>query len=86
MLLSIVIPLCNERRTLGAVLATVARALLVISKEVIVVDDCSKGGTREWSNANFPDDPRSGDPGARLALRCTPGEILTQKPTESQLG
>jgi glycosyltransferase involved in cell wall biosynthesis len=44
MLLSVVIPVYNERRTLGAVLTTVARSLPEVSKEIIVVDDCSTDG------------------------------------------
>ena len=60
MLLSIVIPVYNERHTLGAILGVVARTLPDVSKEIIVVDDCSKDGTREWLKANFPDGARSG--------------------------
>jgi glycosyltransferase involved in cell wall biosynthesis len=60
MLLSIVIPIYNERHTLGTILAVVARTLTDVSKEVIVVDDCSKDGTREWLQANFPDGERNG--------------------------
>jgi glycosyltransferase involved in cell wall biosynthesis len=60
MLLSIVIPVYNERHTLGTVLAAVARALPAVSKEIIVVDDYSRDGTREWLKANFADGPRSG--------------------------
>ncbi len=60
MLLSVVIPVYNERHTLGTVLAVVARSLPNVSKEIIVVDDCSKDGTREWLKTNFPDGPRSG--------------------------
>jgi glycosyltransferase involved in cell wall biosynthesis len=60
MLLSVVIPVYNERRTLGAVLTTVARSLPEVSKEIIVVDDCSTDGTREWLQANFVNGPRSG--------------------------
>jgi len=60
MLLSIIIPVFNERHTLGVVLANVARALPGISKEIIVVDDYSQDGTREWLKTNFPDGPRSG--------------------------
>ena len=60
MLLSIIIPVFNERHTLGVVLANVARALPGISKEIIVVDDYSRDGTREWLKTNFPDGPRSG--------------------------
>ena len=60
MLLSIIIPVFNERHTLGVVLANVARALPGISKEIIVVDDYSQDGTREWLKTNFPEGPRSG--------------------------
>jgi glycosyltransferase involved in cell wall biosynthesis len=60
MLLSIIIPVFNERHTLGVVLANVARALPSVSKEIIVVDDYSDDGTREWLKTNFPDGPRSG--------------------------
>jgi len=59
-LLSIIIPAFNERETLGMVLATVSRALPTVNKEIVVVDDCSKDGTREWLRANFPDGPRTG--------------------------
>jgi glycosyltransferase involved in cell wall biosynthesis len=60
MLLSVIVPVYNERHTLGTVLAVVARNLPDVSKEIIVVDDCSKDGTREWLGTNFPDGPRSG--------------------------
>jgi glycosyltransferase involved in cell wall biosynthesis len=60
MLLSVIVPVYNERHTLGTVLAVVARNLPDVSKEIIVVDDCSKDGTREWIGTNFPDGPRSG--------------------------
>src|SRR3974390_357805 len=60
MLLSIIIPVYNERQTLGTVLATVAGALPGVSKEIVVIDDCSKDGTREWLMANFPQGERRG--------------------------
>jgi glycosyltransferase involved in cell wall biosynthesis len=60
MLLSIIVPVYNERHTLGATLVAVARALPNVGKEIIVVDDCSQDGTREWLKANFPEGPRSG--------------------------
>ena len=60
MLLSVVIPVYNERHTLGPILGVVARSLPDVSKEIIVVDDCSNDGTREWLQANFPDGARSG--------------------------
>jgi hypothetical protein len=58
--LSVVIPVYNERHTLAAVLAAVGRALPGVPKDIIVVDDCSTDGTRDWLRANFPDGPRSG--------------------------
>ena len=69
MLLSIVIPVYNERHTLGTILSVVARALPNVSKEIIVVDDCSKDGTREWLKNNFPDGARSGSMGAATTTR-----------------
>jgi glycosyltransferase involved in cell wall biosynthesis len=60
MLLSVIIPVYNERQTLGTILGVVARTLPNVSKETIVVDDCSNDGTRERLKANFPDGARSG--------------------------
>jgi glycosyltransferase involved in cell wall biosynthesis len=59
-LLSVVIPVYNERHTLGRVLAAVSRALPGVPKNIIVVDDCSTDGTREWLKANFPVGARTG--------------------------
>ena len=55
MLLSVIIPVYNERHTLGFVLHLFARALPNVNKEIIIVDDCSNDGTREWLKANFAD-------------------------------
>jgi glycosyltransferase involved in cell wall biosynthesis len=60
MLLSIVIPVYNERLTLGSILVAIARALPNVSKEIVIVDDYSKDGTREWLETNFPDGQRGG--------------------------
>ena len=60
MLLSVVIPAYNERHTLGTIIRVVARAMPGVSKEIVVVDDCSTDGTREWLKANFPEGPRKG--------------------------
>ncbi len=47
MLLSVVIPCYNERHTIGEILAAV-RAAPPADKEIIIVDDCSRDGTREF--------------------------------------
>jgi len=60
MLLSIIIPIYDELHTLPTVIANLARTLPDLNKEIIIVDDCSKDGTREWLKANFPEGPRSG--------------------------
>jgi len=52
MKLSIVIPAYDKRDTIGRVLVAVAQALPGVAKEVTVVDDCSKDGTREWLQRN----------------------------------
>src|SRR5688500_7604139 len=65
MLISVIIPLYNERQTLGLVLMKVSRALPLVRKQIIIVDDCSTDGSREWLKANFPDGGRSG---SRLEL------------------
>jgi glycosyltransferase involved in cell wall biosynthesis len=71
--LSVIIPAYNERATLGKVIAIAAAALPDIAKELVVVDDGSSDGTREWLKANFPDGPRAGttislDPAGNLAF------------------
>jgi glycosyltransferase involved in cell wall biosynthesis len=53
MLLSVVIPVYNERHTLGVILTRVAACLPAVGKEIIIVDDSSRDGTREWLRANF---------------------------------
>lgn len=60
MMLSVIIPVFNERRTLGAILEIVAKTLPNVSKEIIVVDDCSKDGAREWLKASFPEGAKTG--------------------------
>jgi glycosyltransferase involved in cell wall biosynthesis len=56
----VIVPVYNERKTLGIILTIVTRALPSVSKEIIVIDDCSTDGTREWLESNFPNGPRSG--------------------------
>src|SRR5215469_7838652 len=59
MLLSVVIPVYNERYTLGLVLATISRVLAGVHKEIIIVDDYSDDGTREWIRTNLPSGSRT---------------------------
>ena len=60
MQLSVIVPVYNERHTLGKVLTQIARALPGVSKEIVIVDDGSRDGTREWLQANIPDGERGG--------------------------
>lgn len=52
--LSVVIPVYNERATLPEILRLVMLALPGVAKQVIVVDDCSTDGTREWLTEYLP--------------------------------
>ena len=45
--LSIVIPCYNEKETITRILDVVQNVDIPYHKEIIVVDDCSKDGTRE---------------------------------------
>ena len=44
-MLSIIIPVYNERLTLARLLARVSRALAGVNKEIITIDDCSTDGS-----------------------------------------
>jgi glycosyltransferase involved in cell wall biosynthesis len=46
--LSIIIPVFNERKTVMKLLQQVARQPVPLHKELIIVDDCSTDGTREF--------------------------------------
>jgi len=50
MLLSIIIPCYNEKDTIKSIIKAVSDAPLSINKEIIVVDDFSIDGTREFLN------------------------------------
>ncbi len=52
--LTVVIPAYNERETLPRILRAVALALPGVTREVVLIDDCSTDGTREWIAATFP--------------------------------
>ena len=45
--LSIVIPAYNEKQTIAHVVDSVMAAPIKLAREIIIVDDCSKDGTRE---------------------------------------
>ena len=59
--LSIVIPIYNEHHLLPTVLEKVRSVAMPLEVELILVDDCSKDGTREWLRAN-----ESGKPNTRV--------------------
>jgi len=52
--LSVVVPVYDEIRTIGSVLARLSAALPHVAKQIIVVDDGSTDGTRDWLTENFP--------------------------------
>lgn len=52
--LSIVIPVYNERETLPRILRAVSLALPGVAREIVLVDDCSRDGTRDWIRQAFP--------------------------------
>jgi len=49
--LSIIIPVYNERQTVMQLLQQVAAQPVILHKELIIVDDCSTDGTREFFQA-----------------------------------
>lgn len=55
MKLSVIIPVYNEVHTLETVLTKVIQVLPEISKEIVMVDDGSNDGTREWLLKTFGD-------------------------------
>src|SRR5271169_474790 len=51
--LSVVMPVYNEARTIGAVIVEVTRALPGVRKQIIIVDDHSSDGTSAWLKRNL---------------------------------
>jgi glycosyltransferase involved in cell wall biosynthesis len=86
MLLSVLMPVYNERETLGVILVLVSRALPNVNKEIIVVDDASTDGTREWLKLNFPNGDRCastfelGPDGNLLSSEAPEKAIVTIRP------
>lgn len=68
MRLSVVVPAYNERASLPKILGKVVRALPQVEKEIIVVDDCSTDGTRDWLREQVGHE-------ARRAVVAATGEI-----------
>jgi glycosyltransferase involved in cell wall biosynthesis len=54
-MLSIVIPAYNERQTIARVLLAVSAVMPQVEKDIVVVDDGSTDGTRDWLARNLPD-------------------------------
>jgi len=52
--LSIVIPVYNERETLPRIMRAAMLVAPEVTKEFVVVDDCSLDGSREWLTNAFP--------------------------------
>jgi glycosyltransferase involved in cell wall biosynthesis len=74
MQLSVIIPAYNERHTIGSCLVKVVAALPAVSKEIVIVDDCSRDGTREWLLEQV--DGRSGEQAA-LELDAEGNVVVT---------
>ncbi len=53
MKLSVIIPVYNEIHTLDTLLTKVLQALPEVPKEIVMVDDGSSDGTREWLTKTF---------------------------------
>lgn len=53
MKLSILIPAYNERNTIAQIVSAVAAVLPDVTKEIIIVDDCSTDGTGEFLRVNL---------------------------------
>jgi glycosyltransferase involved in cell wall biosynthesis len=57
--LSIVIPVYNERETLPRIMRAAMLVAPEVAKEFVVVDDCSLDGSREWLTNAFPEECQS---------------------------
>ncbi|MER9169630.1 glycosyltransferase family 2 protein [Mesorhizobium australicum] len=76
-MLSVIVPVFNEAATLPQVLAMLSTALPAVAKEIIIVDDGSSDGTREWLQANFPAGSRCA---TSLAVGLDGGLVFAMEP------
>jgi glycosyltransferase involved in cell wall biosynthesis len=53
MKLSVIIPIFNEIHTLDTILVRVIQALPEVNKEIVLIDDYSADGTRQWLQKTF---------------------------------
>jgi glycosyltransferase involved in cell wall biosynthesis len=74
-------PTYNERTTIARVLVAVSEALPGVEKDVIVVDDGSRDGTREWLKENIPE-PTASFHQARIG--CDGNLQLSAQPATAQ--
>ena len=71
MKLSIVIPVFNELSSLPIILNKVVTSLPQVDKEIIIIDDCSTDGTREWLQEVVGDHTRVATAGPGNAVSIT---------------
>jgi glycosyltransferase involved in cell wall biosynthesis len=80
LVLSVVIPVYNERDTLPRIMRAAMLAAPGVAKEFVVVDDCSRDGTREWLKAAFPEESYS----VAGVLRDGDGQVQFLSPDAAQ--
>ena len=89
MKLSVIIPVYNEIHTLDTILAKVVAALPGVTKEIVLIDDFSNDGTRQWLEANFgnnDDLPLTINLGSDLSLmRASNQEYQLQQQSKSNI-
>ena len=73
MKLTVIVPTYNEVNSLPKILGKVAGALPHVQKEVIIVDDGSTDGTREWLREHLGTDVRLATPGGDGRVRFGEG-------------
>lgn len=77
MKLSVIIPAYNEVETIAPMLSCVVAALPAVDKEIVIVDDCSTDGTREWLQRNL-----SGCSGSYRGLSIEGRDNLALQPAQ----